>query len=88
MYPAQLAGVIIGGVIVLKQVALHGQRLELHYSPETRTWCSKVADVLTLKRRKEETERHLRRIGSTIYMRRVNDNFGTFPEDYLEVHLR
>ena len=71
----------------IKQVVVHGQRLELH-SIDGRVWCSKVADVLIMKRRKEETEKHLRRIGSTIYMRRVNDNFGTFPEDYLEVHLR
>ena len=70
----------------IKQVTVHGQKLELH-SIDGRVWCSKVTDVLTMKRKKEETERHLRQIGNTIYMRRVNDNFGTFPEDYLEVHL-
>lgn len=72
---------------MLKQITLYGQRIELH-SLDGKTWCSSVVEVIAMKRRKNEIEKHLKTIASHIYLRRVNDKFGTDSEDPFTVHLR
>ena len=72
---------------MLKQITLHGQRLELH-SLDGKTWCSKIADVIAAKRKKAATEIQIKTMSGNIYLRRVNDNYGYDAEDYLPVHLK
>lgn len=71
---------------MLKQVTVAGRQLELH-SVDGKVWCSRIADVITMRKRKAELEKHIKTISSHIYLKRVNDRFGADSEDYLYVHF-
>ena len=68
----------------IKQVEIAGRRIELH-SLDGRVWCSKVADVLTMKRKKEELEKKIKTISRNIPFPKGNF-LGDSPE-WCEVHL-
>ena len=69
----------------IKQITLHGENIMLHYSPETRTWCSKIADVIAMKRKKEELEKKIKTISRNIPFPKGNF-LGDSPE-WCDVHL-
>ena len=71
----------------IKQVTVNGRPIELH-SVDGRIWCSRIADVIVMRKRKEELEQHIKTISSRIYLKQVNDAFGEDSEDYFPVHLR
>ena len=70
----------------IKQVTVNGRPIELH-SVDGRIWCSRIADVIVMRKRKEELEQHIKTISSRIYLKQVNDAFGEDSEDYLYVHF-
>mgnify|MGYP001568132203 CR=1 FL=1 len=73
--------------MLIKQVVINGQRIELYYCLETRTWCSRIADVITMRKRKQELEKHIKTIASRIYWGRLKDKFGVDSEDYFDIHI-
>ena len=70
----------------IKQITVNGQAIEL-YSLDGRIWCSRIADVIAMRKRKAELERHIKTTSRNIYAGRVNDRVGADSENYFQIHI-